>query len=478
MKSLKDDPISSKFNNILLGIPTFGFPTINFALSLKSEGSPIFTSMDLMPVIGKPVDVARNEIAYTAVKQNYAFVLFRDDDVVVPFNSLIKLFGRMSAEQRAKPREVAEAIVGGIVYSKVQPPQPMIYLHDCVGGFEDWNFGDLVECDTMGMGNTLVPVGAFNKIIESGYDKYQCVNDACVVKWDAVYKREDKNCPHCDTELAPIFFKTVRRGDGMDDAPLEMTEDTYFCLLAKDNGVKIYADCGVQCKHEDVKNGVQYYFHEGLGIPVWEGDSGLEFWPQAKTTTEASGNSAKEKPKKKEKVRFNAGCGDVHKKGFINIDLNTSCDFKCDARDLRPAVAKYGLADEIEADHVIEHFNRSSVTTAVRNWIKALKPGGKLTFRAPDAIAAMKDFIEADGNSKAKTVEYDFKEQVVFGAQRYPGDTHMSAMTEKKAKKIISSCRNMIEDYNVWAGKRDEKWADEIIVTVTKKKAKSKGKKK
>lgn len=472
MKSLKDNPISSKFNSILLGIPTFGFPTINFALSLKSEGAPIFTSMDVMPVIDKPVDVARNEIAYAAMLQGYAFVLFRDDDVVVPYNSLIKLFGRMSPEQRANPRDVSEAIVGGIVYSKVKPPQPMIYRYGCAGGYEDWNFGDLVECDSIGMGDTLIPVGVFNKILKSGYDKFQCVNPACKVRWDAVHKKDDKKCPHCGAILVPIFFKTVRRGDGMDDQPVEMTEDTYFCFLAKDNGAIIYADCGVQCKHEDVKSGTQFYFHEGLGIPVWEDENGIDYWPQAKKTVDAEKPKVS-KGKKNGKVKFNIGCGGVRKKGFINMDLNTESDFTCDVRDLRPAIAKYGQADEIEADHVLEHFHRNSVTTSVRNWIKALKPGGKLTIRTPDAISAMKDFMEADKNG-TKTKDYDFKEAVVFGAQRYPGDAHQNAITKRKMKKILSSCRNMIDDYKIDTGRFKGKNQDEVVVSLTKKKGKVK----
>jgi len=468
MRSLKDDPLSSKFNSILLGIPTFGFPSINFALSLKSEGSPIFTTVGIMPVLDKPVDVARNEIAAAALSGGHAFVLFRDDDVVVPHNALIKLFGRMSPKQRANPREVAESVVGGVIYSKVKPPQPMIYRYGCVGGYEDWNLGDLVECDSIGMGDTLIPTGVFRKIQDSDYDKYQCWNPRCSIRWDAVYKKVDKVCPHCGTALIPIFFKTVRRGDGMGDQSVEMTEDTYFCFLARDNGVKIYADCGVQCKHEDTKEGAQYYFHEDLGIPVWEDENGIDFWPQAEMVSKISEKKAVSK--KNGKVKFNVGCGGVHKKGYVNIDINTGCDFKCDGRDLAPVVLKYGQADLIESDHMIEHVKRNAATVTVRNWLKALKPGGKLVFRAPDAVAAMNDFIEADKNG-TKLAEYDFKEAVVFGAQRYPGDEHRTAITENKMKKIIRSCAGMIEKHTMTVGRNEGCNQDEIVVEIIKKKA-------
>jgi len=470
MQSLKDDPKKSKFNSILFGIPTFGFPSINFAISLKTEGAPIFTSASILPVVDKPVDVARNEIAYTAVKDGHGFVMFRDDDVIAPHNALTQLFGRLSPKQRANPQVVSESVVGGIVYSKVKPPSPMIYRYGCAGGFEDWNFGDLVECDGIGMGDTLIPTGVFNNIINSGYDKYQCVNAACPVKWNAVYKRSDEVCPHCGYPVIPILFKTVRNGDGLDDQMVEMTEDAYFCLLAKDHGTKIYADCSVQCKHEDQVTGTKFYFHEGLGIPVWQNELGVEYWPQAKTQSDAAELLVRTQKKKNGKVRFNIGCGSVHKDGFINMDMTTECDFKCDVRDLRPAVEKYGQADEIEADHVIEHFNRNSVTTSVRNWLKAMKPGGKLTFRAPDATAAMNDFLESDKNG-VTDAEYDFKEAVVFGAQRYIGDAHLSAITENKMKKIIRSCSNMIESHTMEVGRFEGKNQDEIVVEIIKKKA-------
>jgi predicted SAM-dependent methyltransferase len=475
VQSLKDDPTKSKFNSILLGIPTFGFPSINFSISIKTESAPIFTTVSIMPVIGKPVDVARNEIAFTAMKDKHAFVLFRDDDVIAPHNSLIKLFGRMSAKQRAKPREVSESVVGGIVYSKIQPPQPMIYRYGCAGGFEDWNYGDLVECDSIGMGNALIPVGVFNNIINSGYNKYQCVNEKCPVNWTAVYGKEQKTCPHCGIILVPVFFKTVRGGDGMDDQKVTMTEDTYFCFLAKDHGTSIYADCGVQCKHEDSKTGIQYFFHEGLGIPAWEGENGLNFWPQANPPDEPK-EEKKKKPVRNGKIKFNLGSGGRNKKGFINIDLYTESDFKCDARDLRPAISKYGFADEIEADHVIEHFNRTAITASIRNWLKALRPGGRLKFSAPDAIAAMNDFIEADKNG-TKISEYDFKEAVVFGAQRWMGDGHQTAITENKMKKVISSCRNMIDRYDIKKGRFKGSNQDEIVVTIFKKKDKKEKKK-
>lgn len=477
MKSLKEDPKDAKYKGILVGIPTFGMVSISFCISQATSAMPIFTSKSFMTVLGKPVDVARNEIAAQALATNHGFVWFRDDDVISSPDAAIKLLARMSPKQRANPHEVGESVIGGVVYSKVKPPSPMIYRDNVIGGFEDWNYGDLVECDAIGMGCALIPTGVFRNILKGGYDKFQCVNDMCLVKWDVVHGKDVDKCPTCGGPLAPIFFKTVRAGDGLDGKPIELTEDSYFCFLAKDSGASIFADCGVQCQHECTETGTMYYFHGGAGIPVWECDGNIDFWPRATMPDKdkKEGFTKVKNNKKNGKMKFNLGSGEVHKKGFINIDLYTESDFRCDARDLRPAITKYGFADEIEADHIIEHVNRTAITATVRNWIKALKPGGKLTFSAPDAVAAMNDFIKADKNG-TKREEYDFKEAVVFGAQRYVGDEHQTAITENKMKKVVASCRNMIEDYKIDTRRRKGANQDEVVVTITKKKAKKKEK--
>ena len=476
MKSLEYDPKESVFNNILVGIPSFGMVSINFAASLKLYQMPIFTSQYIMPILNKPVDVARNEIAAIAMGQNYGFVWFRDDDVCTDTDALVKLFSRFSPEQRAHPRDVGEVIIGGVVYSKMQPPTPMIFREGCIGGFEDWGYGDIVECDSMGMGATLIPVGVFNRIMADGYDKWQCTNDKCPTNWSVEYSKDTAHkcgamlvCPTCGGPLAPVMFRTIRNGEEFFEPGVGMTEDTYFCLLAKDHGIKVYADCGVQCKHEDTKTQTMYYYHEGLGLPAWERNGRVEFWPRAELTTRVE----EKKPQKKKsgKVKFNVGCGGDIRDGFINMDMTTDCDFKCDVRDLRTATEKYGQADEIHARHVLEHFNRNSVTTAVRNWLKALKPGGKLLIHVPDAIAAINNFLEADSDGKMPADQYNFQEAVVFGAQRYPGDDHRTAITPNKMKKIIRSCAGMIEKHTMTVGRNEGCNQDEIVVEIIKKKA-------
>lgn len=467
----QDFPKKKLYNGILIGVPTFGMVSINFAINQATVGAPIFTSKGYMPVIEKPVDVARNEIVEVAREHDYGYVWFRDDDVTTPNDALVKLFSRLSPKQRSDPKNIAEAVVGGVVYSKLRPPTPMIFKENIVGGYEDWNYEDLVECDVIGMGATLIPVGVFNKIREI-VTEYQCINHTCPVKWEAVYPKEQEFCPHCSVKLLPVFFKTNHAASlDKDKIPIQMTEDTYFCYLAKRVGAKIYADCGVQCEHEDTDTGTIFYYHKDMGIPVWEDDRGVHIWPNTDEKKDEITHVFKPKSngKKNGLVKFNLGSGGVNKKGYINVDMTTDCDFRADIRDLRPVVAEYGQADEIYSSHSLEHVNRMAVTTTVKNWLKALKPGGKLEIIVPDAIVAMKEFIEADKNG-TPLEDYDFKEAVVYGAQRYPADEHRTAITENKMKKVIASCSNMIEKSSIKRGRRKGANQDEIVVRVTKKK--------
>lgn len=463
------NPKGKLYNGILVGVPTFGMVNIGFAMNQATTATPIFATRAYISVIGKPVDVARNEIAATAIQQNYGFVWFRDDDVLTPVDALVKLLGRMSPEQKAKPRELAECIVGGVVYSKSAPPTPMIFKRSSVSGFEDWNFGDLVECDVIGMGATLIPVGVFNKLVPL-INERQCVNDSCSVNWGVTYTKDESKCPHCCGALVPVFFKTVR-GEKMNIfGRAFMTEDTYFCLKLEEIDAKVYADCGVQCRHINNDNGVEYYYHTKMKTPVWEDRGKVNYWATMRDVKRVKEKVAKQpKQNKNGKVRFNLGCGGEKRKGYINVDATTDCDFKADVRDIAPVVSKYGQADEIIAKHVLEHINRTGVISSVRSWLKALKPGGTLIMETPDAVAAMKDFIDANNNGSSPA-DYDFKEQVIFGKQRYEFDTHLTAITENKMESILASCDNLIEKFTLKRGRPRGKNQDVIRVRVIKKK--------
>ena len=95
--------------------------------------------------------------------------------------------------------------------------------------------------------------------------------------------------------------------------------------------------------------------------------------------------------------KLNLGCGDKLINGYINVDLVTERagvppDVNCDIRKLTVFDTNY--ADEILAVHVIEHFWRWEVEAILAEWVRVLKPNGKLILECPNLISACEEFLK------------------------------------------------------------------------------------
>jgi hypothetical protein len=55
-----------------------------------------------------------------------------------------------------------------------------------------------------------------------------------------------------------------------------------------------------------------------------------------------------------------------------------------------------GSVDEIRASHVLEHFGHQEVVTVLRDWVRALKPGGVLKIAVPDFAAVVERYQAGD----------------------------------------------------------------------------------
>ncbi len=95
--------------------------------------------------------------------------------------------------------------------------------------------------------------------------------------------------------------------------------------------------------------------------------------------------------------KLNLGCGDKILDGYINVDLvneraGKRPDVICDIRKLE--IFEDNYADEVMIIHVIEHFWRWEIKDILKEWIRVLKPEGKLVVECPNLLSACQELIK------------------------------------------------------------------------------------
>jgi len=90
-------------------------------------------------------------------------------------------------------------------------------------------------------------------------------------------------------------------------------------------------------------------------------------------------------------LKLNLGCGDKILPGYVNVDVAEARagmrpDVICDLHDLVPFADS--CADEILSVHVVEHFWRWEVRDILREWVRVLKPGGRMIVECPNLLSA------------------------------------------------------------------------------------------
>ena len=99
-------------------------------------------------------------------------------------------------------------------------------------------------------------------------------------------------------------------------------------------------------------------------------------------------------------MRLNLGCGDKILPGYVNVDVVQSRagarpDIVCDLHDLSPLADN--SADEVLSVHVVEHFWRWEIRDVLREWVRVLKPGGRMIIECPNIESACRTFLENPG---------------------------------------------------------------------------------
>lgn len=86
-------------------------------------------------------------------------------------------------------------------------------------------------------------------------------------------------------------------------------------------------------------------------------------------------------------VRLDIGCGERCLPDFTPVDI-------AQGQAAWPLAAADASVDEIRASHVLEHFSHREVTAVLADWVRALKPGGRLRVAVPDFAAIARAYLD------------------------------------------------------------------------------------
>lgn len=124
-------------------------------------------------------------------------------------------------------------------------------------------------------------------------------------------------------------------------------------------------------------------------------------------------------------LKLHLGCGPKHIPGFVHVDAldYPHVDHVAPVDDL--AFVEDGTVSLIYASHVLEHFGRHEYQDVLREWHRALKPGGVLRLGVPDFGACA--LLYADG----KIPDLEMIRGLICGGQKDDYDYHKIIFDEK-----------------------------------------------
>lgn len=198
---------------ILIAVPTNKYIEPDTFKSIYDLKIPAGYTTTFQFFYGYQIDQIRNLIAHWATKFDYLFSV--DSDIVLPRNTLDKLISHDK-----------DIVTGIYIQRKVNQHILELYKNGRNIKYDEIKGLDLVEVDSCGFGCILIK----SKVIEDiKYPQF-------------VYKSA---IDHKDT----------------------ISEDTFFCIRARELGYKVYADPSIQCNH------IGSYVHVVDSEPVQENPS-------------------------------------------------------------------------------------------------------------------------------------------------------------------------------------------------------------
>lgn len=338
---------------VVIGVPTNGEHSFLFSQSVQGMIQPSNFSMQIVYIPFMEVGRARNIIVGLAREVGAKFLMFWDEDVIAEANGLRRLVAHLLMHEDW-------SVAAGAYATKTHPPEPLIYTDWVQGANYGWKRGEMVRVKATGCGFTMFRMADFDL-----FDQ------------DAAPYYEERNVWTGKPMMVQNFFNTgtsSRVVEGCVDK-LGWTEDMYFFKMAEKLDLKVYVDTSIELHHYDKREAVFY------DIPI---DSDMV--------------ARKAEPWNHDPLVCNLGAGKLIDPYAVNVDLRDDPRvFKCDIRALP---AEWGEKfDLVKACHVLEHFPYPQTDGVLDEWLRIVKPGGKLHMELPDLEWAAKQILTVDGGA-------------------------------------------------------------------------------
>jgi len=184
-------------------IPLYRTVPVNFFVNFINRMTELFTTLDnwkidIIMEVGTVLDRARNELVKKALQRKADYIWFIDSDSIIPKDAFKKLLN-LNAD-----------IASGVYFVKTRPYVPVMRkeIEGKLYFMELIDFNRVYEADGIGLG-------------------------CCLIRAD-VFKKLPK----------PWFKFEWKEGER------QLSEDLYFCRLARKHGFKILVDTGIVVGHQ------------------------------------------------------------------------------------------------------------------------------------------------------------------------------------------------------------------------------------
>jgi len=116
-------------------------------------------------------------------------------------------------------------------------------------------------------------------------------------------------------------------------------------------------------------------------------------------------------------MKLNIGAGNTEIEGFTPIDRKFG-------QEAYPLQYADNSVDEIRASHILEHFTFREASEALKDWVRVLKPGGRIRIAVPDVDKCL-------SSNDPNRLFY------LMGGQTDENDIHKSAYDENRLRAVM-----------------------------------------